>query len=97
MIELSGFAFSALQEAEFTLSRGRQDGVDSILLLSPLVEDPPVKSVKRLEREYALRAELDPSWAAQPLALTRYHNRPALVLRDPGGVPLIGGAAAHSI
>lgn len=87
-MELSGFAFTALQEAEFRLSRGRQDGVDPILLLSPLVEDPPVESVKRLEREYALRAELDPGWAAQPLALTHYHNRPALVLKDPGGVPL---------
>ncbi len=87
-MELSGFAFTALQEADFTLSRGRQDGVDPILLLWPLVEDPPVESVKRLEREYALRAELDPSWAAQPLALTRHHNRPALVLKDPGGVPL---------
>jgi hypothetical protein len=42
----------------------------------------------RLEHEYALRAELDRSWAARPLALTQYDNRLALVLEDPGGEPL---------
>ena len=46
----------------------------------PVVKDPAVDFVKRLEGEYALRDELDPGWAAQPLALARYRNRPALLL-----------------
>lgn len=42
----------------------------------------------RLEHEYALRAELDPSWAAAPLALLRHDDMLALVLSDHGGAPL---------
>jgi serine/threonine protein kinase len=88
VIELSGYAFSLLREGEPTLYRGCRDGFDPILVVSPLGEHPAFETVKRLEREYALRAELDPCWAAQPLALERYRNRPALVLQDPGGSPL---------
>src|SRR5262245_14053035 len=88
MIALSGYTFSALQQSDVTLHRGRQDGHDPILLAVPASENPPLELIRRLEREYALRADLDPLWAAQPLELTDYHGRPALVLRDPGGVPL---------
>src|SRR6202171_2194846 len=88
VIELSGYVFSVLQEGEFTLYRGCGDGLDPILLVVPLGQHPALESVKRLEREYALRAELGPFWAAPPLALSRYHNRLALVLKDPGGDPL---------
>jgi len=35
-----------------------------------------------------LRSELDPAWAARPLALARHQGRPVLVLEDPGGEPL---------
>jgi PAS domain S-box-containing protein len=41
-----------------------------------------------MEQEYSLRAELDPGWAAQPLALTAHQGRTMLVLADPGGEPL---------
>src|ERR1700730_10770561 len=88
VIELSSYVFSVLQEGEFTLYRGCGDGLDPILLVVPLGEHPALESVKRLEREYALRAELDPCWAAPPLALSRYHNPLALVVKDPGGLPL---------
>ena len=38
--------------------------------------------------EYSLAAELDPAWAAQPLALTPQERRTILILKDPGGEPL---------
>jgi hypothetical protein len=38
--------------------------------------------------EYSFAAELDPAWAAKPLALTRHEGRTILVLKDPGGQPL---------
>jgi PAS domain S-box-containing protein len=88
VVELSEYVFSVLREGEPKLYRGRRDGFEPILLVLPLGEHPEVESVRRLEREYALRAELDPCWAAQPLALERYRNRIVLVLKDPGGEPL---------
>src|SRR5262249_14971565 len=48
-------------------------------------EQPALENLKRLEHEYLLRDELDPSWAVQPRALTRDHGRPTLLLDDPGG------------
>ncbi|WFU74110.1 trifunctional serine/threonine-protein kinase/ATP-binding protein/sensor histidine kinase [Bradyrhizobium sp. CB2312] len=38
--------------------------------------------------EYSLGAELDPAWAAKPLAITRHEGRTILLLKDPGGQPL---------
>src|SRR5260221_53418 len=38
-----------------------------------------------LEREPALRDELNPAWAVRPLALTTHGGRAALILEDPGG------------
>ncbi len=38
--------------------------------------------------EYSLAAELDPAWAAKPLAITRHEGRMILLLKDPGGQPL---------
>ena len=59
MIELSEYVFSVLREGEPTLYRGSRNGFDPILMVSPLGEHPELESVKRLEREYALRTELD--------------------------------------
>ncbi len=42
----------------------------------------------RLEHEFALRAELDPAWAARPLALLHSGDTLALVLSDSGAAPL---------
>ncbi len=88
MIELTKYAFSILNQAELTLYRGCAEGLDPILLVSPVGENLAIESVKRLEHEYALRNTLTPYWAVQPLALSSYHNRVALVLNDPGGEPL---------
>jgi PAS domain S-box-containing protein len=41
-----------------------------------------------MENEYSLKAELDPAWAARPLALGSHEGRTVLVLADPGGEPL---------
>src|SRR5277367_2467779 len=74
---------------DFTLYRGRQHGNPSPVLVVALTgEQPSPQSLRRLEHEYSLSAELDPVWAAQPLTLTRYEGRTILVLKDPGGEPL---------
>jgi serine/threonine protein kinase len=90
VIELSRFVFEALRkDEEFILYRGRrQDDADQVLVLSPVAEYPTPESLKRLEHEYSLREDLDPTWAARPIAMARHWDRTVLVLDDPGGVPL---------
>src|SRR5580692_9038690 len=74
---------------EFRLYRGRQRGNPTpILVVAPAAEQPPPQSLRRLEHEYSLAGELEPMWAAKPLALTRHEGRTILVLADPGGEPL---------
>ncbi|MGC2369706.1 MAG: AAA family ATPase [Candidatus Sulfotelmatobacter sp.] len=75
--------------ADFTLYRGQQPGNPSpVLAIALTAEHPSAQSLRRLEHEYSLAAELDPAWAAQPLELTRHEGRTILVLKDPGGEPL---------
>src|SRR5580693_7326479 len=74
---------------EFTLYRGRQrNNPTPILVVAPTAEQPSPQSLRRLEHEYSLAAELEPAWAAKPIALTRHEGRTILVLADPGGEPL---------
>src|ERR1700723_2553013 len=86
----SGYLLVPFREgADFTLYRGRQHGNPSPVLVVALTgEQPSPQSLRRLEHEYSLAAELDPAWAARPLALSRYEGRTILVLKDPGGEPL---------
>jgi len=65
----------------------------SILLVA--AAETSLGCVERLEHEYALKAELDPEWAARPVALTHYNDRMTLVLEDPGGAPLDRLLADH--
>lgn len=88
MKELSRYLFSALRKGEFTLYRGSSEGLDPILLVASAEENSARESLKRLEHEYDLRAELDAGWAVRPIALARHDGRMALVLEDPGGEPL---------
>jgi Protein kinase domain len=68
---------------------GREEASRSrVLVLSPVVEYPTPESLKRLEHAYSLGEELDPGWAARPIAIARHWDRTVLVLEDPGGVPL---------
>src|SRR5580704_17785273 len=75
--------------AEFTLYRGKRLGSPApVLVIAPTAEQPLPQSLRRLEHEYSLAAELEPAWAAKPLALTRHEGRVILVMADPGGEPL---------
>src|ERR1700720_432696 len=90
VIEPSRYVSQTLRaDEEFALSRARQDGEQStVLVVAPVSEYPALGSLARLEHEYSLRDELDPDWALRPLALTRREGRRILVLDDPGGEPL---------
>src|SRR6266404_489148 len=80
MTELSKYEFSAFREGEVDVYRGSGDGLDPILLVAPTGEHAARESFKRLEHEYALRALLDPDWAARPVALAPRKGRMSLVL-----------------
>ena len=56
--------------------RGRQDGNPlPVLAVALTAEQPSRQSLRRLEHEYSLASDLDPAWAARPLALTRHEAR----------------------
>lgn len=90
MAAASEYVLEPLRDsAKFTLYRARQSGNPSpLLIVAPTAERPLPQSLRRLEHEYSLAAELEHSWAAKPLALTRHEGRTILVLADPGGEPL---------
>ena len=68
------------------LARCRPEGeAAQVLVVTPVHDHPQAIIVKRLEHEYALRAELDPAWAVHPLELRTEGGRVLLVLADPGG------------
>ena len=70
----SGYVLEPLRQgADFTLYRGRQHSNPSpVLVVAVTPEQPSAQGVRRLEHEYSLVVELDPAWAAKPLALTRH-------------------------
>src|SRR5262249_36753896 len=74
----------------FALYRGQSPSASptSVLLLAPVSARPAPDSLKRMEHEYSLRAELGPGWAVRPLALSEHSGQRMLVLEDPGGEPL---------
>jgi predicted ATPase/transcriptional regulator with AAA-type ATPase domain len=90
MAAASEYELESIREsAEFTLYRARQRGnAMPLLAVAPTAEQPSPQSLRRLEHEYSLAAELEPAWAARPLALTRHEGRTILVFADPGGEPL---------
>jgi PAS domain S-box-containing protein len=89
MLGLSGYVLVPLREsADFTLYRGRKHDDPSPILAIALFEQPPPQSMRRLMHEYSFAADLDPAWAAKPLAITRHEGRTILLLKDPGGQPL---------
>ena len=78
MIDLAAYVLEPLhQEGACLLSRGQLRGqrvgmVPSLLVVAPVGDHPAPASLRRLEHEYALRAELDPAWAVRPLALVQH-------------------------
>src|SRR4030081_2357698 len=88
MMDLTGYELETLRDSgEFVLSRARQLG-NPVPVLVLVAERPASASLKRLEHEYALMADLDPKWAARPLALARHNGNAALVLGYSGNRPL---------
>src|SRR5215510_9878264 len=89
MTELSGSVFETLRDdREFVLRRTGMEGLPT-LMLTPASDRPALESLQRLEHEYRLRHELDPTWAVRPRALTGDHGRLTLLLDDPGGELLV--------
>src|SRR5271155_4016343 len=83
----SGDSFKKLREdGEFIVSRGKReaDGL-AVLLLAPVPGPRLATSLGRLEQACSLRDELDSAWAARPLEMVEFHDRPALLTEDPGG------------
>src|SRR5215475_10535133 len=63
-------------------------GARTVLIVVPASDRPSRSSIDRLTHEYALKDELDATWAVRPLDLVRETGRTMLVLEDAGGEPL---------
>jgi PAS domain S-box-containing protein len=75
------------QDGEFVISRvKKRASLPPWLLVSPASERPAPESLMQLEKAYALRDELDSSWATRPLQQAFYKHRWTLILSDPGGI-----------
>ena len=68
-------------------AEGRRDGV---LVAIPGSIQPTPATLDRFAHQFALKDELDRSWAVRPQELVREGGRTILVLEDPGG-ELLGG------
>src|SRR6267142_2361697 len=94
VMELSEYMLETLRkDGNFILYRGRHRrqtdaSPQSILVVMPGSERPTLESLRRMEHEYSFAAELDPSWASRPLALSQHNGQMVLVLENPGGEPL---------
>ena len=91
MTTSSGHAPEALwEDGELVLSRGVSDGEPRPLLaVRPSSPQPSAETLARLQHAYALREELDPTWAARPLRLELHKGRLTLLMEDPGGESLL--------
>jgi len=87
MIELRKYAFETVwDDGTFILSQAISPGrTSTILVASPAHAQPTTISLAQLEHAYALRNELDISWAARPFELVHHLGRPALLMENPGG------------
>ena len=90
MPEHASYLLEALRDSgELTLYRCHEPGEPaSVLLVAPAAEQPSPQSLRQLEHECSLAADLDPTWAARPVEVTRRDGRTMLILEDPGGEPL---------
>jgi PAS domain S-box-containing protein len=89
MTEVSKYLLETLwEDEEIVLSRGVRTGHPTILAVTPAKERPPPGNLRQFQHAYALRGELEPAWAAAPIAMEHYDGRPALLMYDPGGDPL---------
>ncbi|MBB5421474.1 PAS domain S-box-containing protein [Paraburkholderia atlantica] len=86
----TGFSVHILwEDAERTFCRVRSpSGSDSVLTLRTTEEHPSIALLERLAHEFALKEQLNGTWAVHPIRLVREDERMALVFEDPGGEPL---------
>jgi hypothetical protein len=85
VIDLSKYVLETLwKDHEFSLSRGSNNENGSrMLVLSPLGEYTSPETSEQLDHEHAFREELDPTWAAQPIATVSHRDRTVRVSSDP--------------
>ena len=92
MIDLSEYRLETIRkDDEFILYGGTRQTdatASSIFVLTPALEHPAVASLRGIEHEYSLQADLDPDWAVIPIGLVKHDGRTMLVLANPGGDPL---------
>jgi predicted ATPase len=69
---------------------GHDGNRSAVLVVLPAAEHPSRSSLDRLAHEFALKDELDGTWAVRPLELRNDGARPMLVLEDTGGEALHG-------
>ncbi|WP_460141940.1 trifunctional serine/threonine-protein kinase/ATP-binding protein/sensor histidine kinase [Pseudomonas sp. S2_E01] len=67
---------------------GGQNG-RPLLIARPTAEQPPPACLGRFAHEFALKDELDSTWALRPLEMVRENGQVYLLLEDPGGTPLL--------
>ncbi|WP_128949181.1 trifunctional serine/threonine-protein kinase/ATP-binding protein/sensor histidine kinase [Bradyrhizobium guangzhouense] len=88
--DLPGYVLHIIgKDDDFTLLRGRRSSDERpVLVLRPRSTTPSTEILKRLENQFAIASDLDPAWAVCPIELVRGEKGPALILDDPGGMPL---------
>src|SRR5690242_8718005 len=90
VLDLASYTFEQLRrDGEFILYRGHpaESSKASILLVTTLAQPSPT-ALRGMWHEYALRNDIGPDCAVLPLAVEQLNGRSALVLEDPGGMPL---------
>ena len=93
-MDLSDYSLDTVQNrGEFFLCRGHRrmrasSHPSSNVVLVPRSEALRPERLPLLEQEHWLKAQLDPAWAVQLMALTDDGPRTVLALEDPGGEPL---------
>jgi serine/threonine protein kinase len=103
VLDLAQYTLQQLhRDAEFVLFRGfhkelGEAGQPSILVRAAVADPPSPATVRKMQHEYALGSDLDPTYVVRPRSLVQAERRPMLVLQDPGGIPLdllLNGAMA---
>lgn len=87
---LFGHVFQIIgEDDDFTLLRGRRssDG-RQVMVRKPRSTRRNPGLTQRLENDFSIAADLDAAWAVRPIDLDRGEGGPALILDDPGGMPL---------
>jgi len=78
------------EDGEFILYRSQYGGLGpkaTVLQLAPVSARPSRESTRTLEHELSLKADLDPEWAAAPLALVEHEDRISNAVKFTGTRP----------